>query len=355
MDAIVNSIDTFGRYQKFILFIIGTSTGLVGFTTYISVFSMAIPELLCSIKNSSINQTLFLPENNCQTMSMIKSSEKSQELQGSSYQCDFDKRYYGSTMATEWGLICDKAYLYNLSQTIFMVGCFATFFIGFFSDRYGRQKVLCFVTFGTSLILILNLIIQLEVFELSFLTRYFIYAGSQFFLGFTTYVIEIVGFLLALELTSARYASIVSIVFLNMYVLGELYVLLIYYIFRDWKILYWFLTGYSIIITLLVYFILPESPKMLFANKKYAEACEVVNKIKKYNGSKSANLTIKELESDNLISSQKNLISDKNISTWYYLTHPWSNLIKSLSMAYVWFAVSMVYFGVSLGNLRNSF
>ena len=42
---------------------------------------------------------------------------------------------------------------------------------------------------------------------------------------------------------------------------------------------------------------------------------------------------------------------DKKKSAWHYLTHPWSNLAKFCLMAYVWVAVSMVYFGVSLGRI----
>lgn len=194
----------------------------------------------------------------------------------------------------------------------------------------------------------------MPILNLSNNAKYAIFAASQFFLGFLTYVIEIVSYVLALEITSRKNATIVSIIFLNMYVVGELYVLIISYFFRDWHILYWCVAAYSILVTCFIAFLIPESPKILAANKKYGEAVALLNKFAKYNGTKlEKEITEGELlnalnESKKKENATEGTITIKT-SAWYFLTHPWINLVRFCLMCYVWIAVSMVYFGVSLG------
>ena len=180
MDAFYEKFKIDGRFQKLIIFMIGTLTGLVGFTTYASVFTNASPEILC--KYAGDNNTEILKNiNTCDILSNITFNKENSLTQA--YECNYDKKYYGITLITELDLVCDKSYLANLSQTIFMIGCFSTFFIGHFSDKYGRKKVLIFVAIVTNITLILCTLLQQKFFNLSNSSRYVVYATSQFFLG----------------------------------------------------------------------------------------------------------------------------------------------------------------------------
>lgn len=180
MDAFYEKFNLDGRFQKLIIFLIGTLTGLVGFTTYASVFTNASPEILC--KYADDNETNIIQNaNTCDIISNITSNKESSLTQV--YECSYDKTYYGVTLITELDLVCDKSYLANLSQTIFMIGCFSTFFIGHFSDKYGRKKVLIFVALVTNVALILCTLLQQKFFNLSNSSRYIVYAASQYILG----------------------------------------------------------------------------------------------------------------------------------------------------------------------------
>lgn len=351
MDKLYERVGAFGRYQKVILLAIGMCTGLVGFTTYSSIFANAKPEIICNRIGQNMSN-LTLEENQCDILSRIEAST----MNGTDpeYECHYDDTYYGVTLITELGLVCQKTYMANLTQTIFMIGCFFTFFVGYFSDKFGRQKVLLIVVITANVFLFLCSILEMDVFNFSVNTRYAIYAVSMFFLGNLTYVVEIVSYVLALELTTPKYHAIVSIIYLNMYVLGEYYVLIIYYLSRNWHVLYWCVSGYSLIITGLVVFVIPESPRILAANQRYDAAAKVLNKIAKFNGKDIKKFTGDEIESE--LNQEKKLqentmvtVANKNASAWYYLTHPWKNMVRFLLMAYVWIAISMVYFGVSLG------
>lgn len=163
-----------------------------------------------------------------------------------------------------------------------------------------------------------------------------------------------------IEIIDHKSATIASIFFLNMYVVGELYVLIISYVSRNWHILYTWLTSYSLVITLIIAIFLPESPKNLIVNGKYDEAFKILNDIAKFNGKKFDKLNIEELKAvlnEQRISTDNS--NDKNYtgneSAWYYLTHPVKNLVKLALVGYIWIAISMVYFGVSLGNFLSLF
>lgn len=46
----------------------------------------------------------------------------------------FDDTYYGSTKATEWGLVCGKRWMRSVAQSTYMLGNFK---VSFICDRHG--------------------------------------------------------------------------------------------------------------------------------------------------------------------------------------------------------------------------
>jgi len=139
-------------------------------------------------------------------------------------------------------------------------------------------------------------------------------------------------------------------------------VLIISFFARNWHILYICLTSYSVLITLVIIFIIPESPKFLIVNLKYSEAAKLFNRISKFNGSDLK----KPITSDDIMCEVNRISNDEakneaekeetemdkykyTDSAWFYITHPLSNMVKLGLIGYLWIAISMVYFGVSLG------
>lgn len=133
--------------------------------------------------------------------------------------------------------------------------------IGIFSDKYGRR----FVCLAMSIILSLSIIIcealQAEMFNLSNETLYLVYLTSQFFLGFSSFILYIVSYILLIEIISTKYSMLVSIININIYVVGELILLIASYLLRNWHHQNIFLSIYSLVIVCLIFFFLPESPK----------------------------------------------------------------------------------------------
>jgi MFS family permease len=56
---------------------------------------------------------------------------------------EFDRSTFTETIITEWDLVCDRAYLANLAQTVTMLGIlFGNCLFGYLSDKFGRRNPL---------------------------------------------------------------------------------------------------------------------------------------------------------------------------------------------------------------------
>lgn len=184
MEDLIIKVGAYGRYQKLMTILIASIVGIVSFTTYSSVFVIAEPKFQCYYKNSSIPKNTTGP--NSQTCDILANISKSEELvENSIYMCKFDDTIFGSTLITQLKLVCDKAYLPNLTQTFFMLGCFFVFTIGYYSDKYGRKKVLFILSICTTVVYAFLLIVEAAHLKYAFSmeARYVSYTITQFLLG----------------------------------------------------------------------------------------------------------------------------------------------------------------------------
>ncbi len=227
-----------------------------------------------------------------------------------------------------------------------MIGSLSSFFMGYFSDKYGRKTICLIMSILMSLSIILSELFQLEIFGLSINSKYIIYFISQFFIGFTSYVLYVTSYVLLLEITTTKNSTIVSNVNLYLFVVGELLTLIIGYVLRNWHSINYFLIFYSILIVLMVALVLPESPRYLVTLKKYRKAYKILKRIAKVNGTSqkllnenemirlfksSVSNKNKEQEENNPLNEQFNnkyIEKEKDTTLIDYLTNPLFNLIK---------------------------
>ena len=258
MDDLIEKVGSFGRYQKALLFIIGSVTGMNGLTQFMSVFNNAVPKLLCKHKQFNSTEDLYLP-NSCEIFQNLSLSKANNYE--SPYECHYDTTYYGRTIITEYDLICDRLYLASLTQTLYMIGSMTSFFTGFFSDRIGRRLVCFFMSLLLCVSIFASEIFQIKYFGFTVSVRYMAYLISQFILGFTVYSLDIITYILLVESTTQRHINFLSIINFNMYVLGELTLLLVSFFCRDWNMQNWFAASVSFFFSIVIITILPESPR----------------------------------------------------------------------------------------------
>lgn len=208
--------------------------------------------------------------------------------------------------------------------------------------------------------IIISGILQLDLVNLSVNSKYVVYCVNQFVMGFTSFTCYVTSYVLLLEITTSAYSTIISNFNLYMYVVGELMALGLGYFVRDWRQMNWCVGFYSIGIICMIFF-LPESPRMLVANKKYSQAYKVLQKIAKVNGKQQElmneqsfiehiQLNEKEKEQetkDGALSLEEKAAAQQTV--WQYLTNPIYNLIKTLLLIYIWIALALNYYGQSLG------
>ena len=89
-------------------------------------------------------------------------------------------------------------------------------------------------------------------------------------------------FTLNVELVGLRYRTIVGLLFQVPFAIGEIIIGLCAMGIRDYR---WFQTSLAIpaAVMLLLYFIIPESPRWLIEKKRYKEARKVIESAAKFN------------------------------------------------------------------------
>ena len=351
MDGIYDSIGPFGLYQKTMLLICGIATMISAITIYSTVFTLAEPKLICI--NILTNKTIS-EKDNCAVWANLTTSKQ--------FKCYFDQTYFHKTMVSDFNLICDRKYLAGLLQTFYFLGTFSSVVVGYFSDRFGRRKTIVIALFLLNVMLILNQLVNYKLFGLSIDTSYVINAVGQFVIGATSCVIFSVCFILLVELTTTKYGNLVSTLNLYLYAFGELVILGVSYFLKDWNNINLFTTIFAVVALITSLIFIPESPRYLLIRNRLEEVYEVLKKMKNFNQGKSS----KPLDKEEILANLRGLNS-LNSSTddhkekqdtneepdsnqiFEFAFKSKKNLIRILFLCFVWFALCMSYYGVSLG------
>ena len=92
-----------------------------------------------------------------------------------------------------------------------------------------------------------------------------------------------VPFTLVIETIGQKWATPIGILFQTPFAIGEIILGLLVMGVRDWSNLH-MATGIPMFALVLIYFVLPESPRWLIAKKRFAEARATIEKAAKING-----------------------------------------------------------------------
>ena len=369
MDRVLNSIGAFGRYQKLVLILAGLVSSMTATIIYSTVFTTAAPRLLCRFKNETFGNTSLVDledEPDATTCQMWQALKRNSSAP---YECHFDKTYYDATIVTDWELVCEKSWMVSLTVTINLAGAVSGLFIGFFSDRFGRKK--CAFTLASVLAFMLTLwqFFHFGIIEVENSTMYIIYCIMQFCSGAMAKSLYTVCYILIFELTTAKHTTIVSNVFSYMYVLGEFLVLVVAYISPNWHVIMLSMSIYAIGLVVLIALFMPESPRFLMAMEYDDRMKKLLKKIAKMNGKvcDTAEIFKQEIEFENVEkskpheqSSQSVSAQDENVDVIIHNKHTAKeelsfiakrkNILRIASFVYIWFALSLTYYGVSLGK-----
>ncbi|XP_068223476.1 organic cation transporter protein-like [Palaemon carinicauda] len=180
----------------------------------------------------------------------------------------YDTSVFKSTVLMEWNLVCGRAYLFPLFQSIYTAGnFFGAILAGISANRYGRRWSL---RAGISLMVVLTVVLVLSPwFWLVLLTR--------FLLGVCSTLMLFPSSILAMEVCNPRHRATVGILTGIPYALSLLCLAGLAYLIRYWRLLQVAAACPCLIFLVLAYF-LDESPRWLIMRGRLEEAIKVLQK-----------------------------------------------------------------------------
>ncbi len=347
MDGLIESVGSFGRFQYAAIFIIGLISAISSTLIYATVFIVGEPDLICH--DPSLQLTT------CQAWLLSRPASNN---------CTFDTTFYGSTIVTEWNLVCDQQYKAGFTVTMQIFGSILGFFGGTFGDHFGRRQGVILFSTSLTIIMFLTQFLMTDWYffpPLSIEAKYWTYTISQFAIGLLVNGLYGTAYVLLMEFTTDENHTVFTNINSYFYIFGELLALFVYYISKSWRFLNWFIAFNSLLILVMVYFLLPESPLWLLSCGRKEEAVSTFKKIARFNKKhfddekfdetmkliKNSQLEGCNVEVDN--AKRDECCSLNNIFMLNNLFVPMKTLFKTLLVIYIWAAIMLVYYGISLG------
>ncbi|XP_068223639.1 organic cation transporter protein-like [Palaemon carinicauda] len=264
----------------------------------------------------------------------------------------FNVSHYSSTLVAEWDLVCERRALYSTTQSASQLGVLiGVLSFGYFMDIYGRRPIIL-------MNVVLSVVAGMAAAATPVLYLYIIFKilVSCFNYGYFTGC-----FIFMMEMCSPSQRSSIGSVGGIPWSVGYMIVPGIAYLIRPWR---WLQVAYTFptIFFFSFYWLLPESPRWLISQGRYEEAANILAKAAKVNGRCFPPIGA-VVESMKKMMVQKEEKPKENLPQRIIsaLRHFFILVIKSkhrkniLICYFCWFAVSMVYYGISLnsGNLST--
>ncbi|CAH0683059.1 unnamed protein product [Spodoptera exigua] len=115
---------------------------------------------------------------------------------------EYDRSIFKETIISQWDLVCDRQWLKNLTQTIFMLGILVgNMMFGHLSDRFGRRNPFLAAVF-------LQLISGVTT---AYSVNWYMFTTLRFFLAVATGGTMVTSFVLTMELIGAKYRDTISV------------------------------------------------------------------------------------------------------------------------------------------------
>lgn len=257
----------------------------------------------------------------------------------SQWHFNFTDLPFQSSIVAEWNLVCDTAWIVQLSRSYYQWGYLVGLALGGpLADRFGRRPV---VTLTSVLVLIFGTLSAMP-FNVN------LYLASQVIIAACINANFISGFVMLSEFTTNKTRSKILYAFMAPYCLIYVYLAVFAYLSQEWRIVQGSITLICVPI-LLTFCLLPESVRWLVQRNRVDEAANVFRRAGRMNSSTGRLPT-------NLSSVIQRVAGEaKGESLWRTV---WSmfrtpEMRKRLVTSYwLWFVNSAVWWGLTWNAMR---
>ncbi|XP_054469421.1 solute carrier family 22 member 3 [Anoplopoma fimbria] len=359
VDKLIDHIGDFGPFQKKIVTLGSIPLIFFAFTLVGVVFIGHTPDHWCWSPGSELLQEqcgwtdlevreVTVPQSeqsgpfsSCQRFELdwSKSQNKCNELDWLTAHnatqlvpCDgrwvFDKSH--STIVSEFLLICEKSWLADLNQVFLAFGYFIGAFVtGYLADRFGRKP--CFIASMVGL--------GISGIGVMLSPWYPLLLVFRFVQGFCGKGAWTATYVLVIEFFGSNNRKFVSMVSRTFYSIGMVILPGLAYSLSSWRTLQ-MIMSLPCILFIFYHWIVPESPRWLFAQKRTTEALKVAAEIAKCNG-RSLPHNLPEI----LLQEEKKVVNHVSVVDLFRTPSIRKN---TLILIYAWFTSTIVFQGLIL-------
>eukprot|EP00092_Neocalanus_flemingeri_P001135 GFUD01001209.1.p1 GENE.GFUD01001209.1~~GFUD01001209.1.p1 ORF type:complete len:528 (-),score=171.53 GFUD01001209.1:155-1738(-) len=254
----------------------------------------------------------------------------------------FSKEEVVETIVERWGLVCDKAGLENVAQSVFFTGCLVGVFLaGLMADRMGR-KVVCVVLVITFLISgVLGGLVN----------SWYLWLVLRFVVGAASIGMVTVRYTIQVEMVGGSWRSWANTLASSGWVVGYMTLPMLAYSVPNMRQME-VLLGLAVSpLLLLLVFCHPESPRWLLSKGRVDRAVTILNRVASWNSRRkmiSEEHFLKFISSHSTVSVTTNKpIASSGLSSLFTSRFPTTRL-NLFIMSFCWFSFGMAYFGLAL-------
>ncbi|XP_066983222.1 organic cation transporter protein-like [Macrobrachium rosenbergii] len=364
-DDVLPLAGEFGRYQWLLFFALAPFCFNLVFVYFMQFFMTLepnhwclVPELLEANLTSEERKNLSIPIGSagfskCQVYDVdyktllqegFTSADPSWPVKDcSQWEYDFSTTGNFPTIVSELNWVCDRSWYGTLAQSVFFLGAIVGGIIcGWAADKYGRVPVLV----ATNLIGAICSLLTATAWSLG---EFLVY---RFLIGLAFDNIFVMMYVLAIEYVGPKHRTLVANLSIALfYTAGT--VLLPWYmvLIGDWRIAS-VASGFPMILTCTLYWILPESARWLLTQGRVDETVEILKKIAEVNGKKIPEKVLMDMKrsaiEENSASPDEPSQEDWNASFLDLLKTPRLRR-NTLIICFMWMLLTLVYDG----HVRN--